>query len=138
MTINNDLDLLANEILRLRKERIGLSNMISDLERDLALRMRLNHQTTHENDRLKIEMTQKKKGCPVTFLHEFGELDMIPKNVYDEIYSPKREVTVEKDATVNLTKLNKLKKFGGDVWEKADKCIIKDEWRINKIKEKKL
>jgi hypothetical protein len=130
-----DLSQLATEILRLKARRNGLNIMIADLEQDLVQRMRINHQVVHEDGKVKVKISQRKKGCPVTFKQEFGELDMLTKQQFDEIYTEAKEVVVKKDATVNLTKLNKLKNYGDEIWDKADHCIIKDTWRIDKIYE---
>jgi hypothetical protein len=130
-----DLSQLATEILRLKARRNGLNIMIADLEQDLVQRMRINHQVVHEDGKVKVKISQRKKGCPVTFKQEFGELDMLTKQQFDEIYTEAKEVVVQKDATVNLTKLNKLKNYGDEIWDKADHCIIKDSWRIDKIYE---
>jgi len=61
-------------------------------------------------------------------------LDLLSKEQFDEIYSEAKKIVVQKEASINLTKLNKLKKLGDEIWDKADHCIIKDEWRVNKIK----
>ena len=135
MTQAVDLSQLATEILRLKARRNGLNIMIADLEQDLVQRMRINHQVVHEDGKVKVKISQRKKGCPVTFKQEFGELDMLTKQQFDEIYTEAKEVVVKKDATVNLTKLNKLKNYGDEIWDKADHCIIKDTWRIDKIYE---
>jgi len=67
MTMTRDLTQLANEILSLEAQRDGLNSMISDLKSDMVIRMRLNHQTIHTDDKVKVEIAQRKKRLSRNF-----------------------------------------------------------------------
>jgi hypothetical protein len=112
-----------------------IQNALSAVESDICHAMERNEQTEYSDEKFKLTLKRDKRGCAVTFNQEFGELDILTKEQFNDIYTEEHTVVKDVPAKINLAKIRKLRKFGSEVWEKADKAILKGDWRISSFKQ---
>ena len=125
---------IANQYAYRKSQIKILYAELNVLESQLMNHMVDNKQTNMMLTKGEVILKQDKVGMAEVFDRSFGELDHITKEQFDDIYTPE---TVKKvPAKINLQKLNKLKKYGADIWEKAEKCIYTKRFSL-KYEEKK-
>ena len=129
-----DFRRIANQFANRKSQIKLLYAELNVLESQLMNHMVENKQTNMTLTNGEVILKQDKVGMAEVFVKSFGELDHITKDQFDEIYTPD---TIKKvPAKINLQKLNKLKKYGANIWELAEKCIDTKRYSL-KYEEKK-
>jgi len=132
----SDLATAVSAYAEMKQKQKLINQQVGVLERTVVELMIMgNSQTEFKTDEYSLTLKQDKKGCPVTFVQEFGELDTISKEQFDDIYTPEHEETKTIPAKINLQKIRKLKKFGSEIWNKAEKSILTGTYRISSFRE---
>mgnify|MGYP003139757776 CR=1 FL=1 len=131
---NCDLKSHANALVYRLKVLKDLQEEIAVLESKLMNHMLENKQTQMQLTNGDLVLKQVKVGMAEVFQQKFGELDKISKEQFDDIFTPETQKTVP--AKISLQKLNKLKKYGADIWGIAEECIDTKSYNLKYLEKK--
>jgi len=123
------------ELYKMAMQLADGKKLLKQLQQDVAVLeskvmnyMLENNQTQMALPTGELILQQTKLGMADKFVENFGELDLISQELFGDIYTPESTKTVP--AKINLAKIRKLKKYGDEVWEKANECIVTQRFNL--------